>query len=89
MDMSEVLAARAAQKQYHVVGATERLNTRRYIVRLITDTGLSACVSYHTEDAVHPSKKRAHRFDILKQAVVVRDYYAKSPSINSAWIIFE
>ena len=86
MDMKEALETLVRNKRAE---RDARYENRRYIVRVITDCGLSACVSYETEDALHPAKKRAHRFERLKQAVAVRDHYAKYPSIKSSWIVIE
>jgi len=74
--------------------AQQRLNGRRYIVRVIDardDWTKSVSTDSRSKDTVKltASKAGAHRYESLKQAVLMRNQLNKQDHVKSAWIIFE
>ena len=63
----------------------ERAKNRRYLVRLITESGLSGFCN--PNKCFVPAKKNAYRYDSLRAAVATRDLCAKH--FKSAWIVFD
>ncbi len=75
-------------KQQYASEAQQRLDDRRYIVRVIdARDDWTKCVTW--KDTLTASKRKAVRFDSLKHAVEIRNLMNKSSGVKSAWIIFE
>lgn len=79
MDMSNVINELRSNAQ-------ERLDNRRYMVRVITACGVTGFVSKHVND-VEPCKRNAQRFISLKNAIVARDFASRVH--KSAWVVFD
>lgn len=70
--------------------AQARLETRRYIVRVIdARDDWSKVVVKHSPIVLGASKGAAVRYTSLADAVATRNHLNKQDGIKSAWIIFE
>lgn len=68
-------------------GRDERYENRRYLVRVITNSGLSGFIQPREEDCFVPAKKNACRYVSLRNAVDTREIAASKH--KSAWIVFD
>lgn len=83
MDMKEAIETLVRQKRKE---RNERYENRRYLVRVITECGLSAFINPEGQ-GVEPAKKNAYRYHELKNAVDTRNIASRL--FKSAWIVID
>lgn len=82
-------AAYGSAKVAQRIEAQERLDARRYIVRVIDARDDWSKFVASGDERFTAAKSKALRFETLRPAVIMRNLLNKQDHVKNAWIVFE